>query len=137
VIVGQIASVDGGKGKVNAVVLEDGFQVAADGYYIASPKHPRHDLANQLGLELAVTGHIKTGWRGQGKLKEAAADDWLEGVWAAGDVQPQTQQVSIAAGSGNIAAVMIDQYLFKHEPRRLGLEPGVRFVPSMSMAKPH
>jgi thioredoxin reductase len=137
VIVGQIASVDGGKGKVNAVVLEDGSRVEADGYYIASPKHPRHDLANQLGLEIVPTGHIKTGWRGQVKLKDAPAEHWLEGVWAAGDVQPQTQQVSIAAGSGNMAAVMIDQYLSKHEPRRLGLEPGVRFVPSMSMAKPH
>jgi hypothetical protein len=36
--------------------------------------------------------------------------------------QPQTQQVSIAAGSGNIAALMIDQYLQKLEPRKLGLE---------------
>jgi thioredoxin reductase len=47
---------------------------------------------------------------------------FLEGVWAAGDVQPQTQQVSIAAGSGNIAAVMIDQFLQKLEPRSLGIK---------------
>ncbi len=140
VIVGQIADVDGAKGKVKAVILEDGTRVEADGYYIASPKLPRNDLAQQLELEITATGHIKTGWRGQVKRFDTPHEHWLEGVWAAGDVQPQTQQVSIAAGSGNIAAVMIDQYLTKLEPRRLGLEPGVRFVhpekPSLSSQKP-
>lgn len=29
----------------------------------------------------------------------------------AGDLRPMTQQVSIALGTGNIAAVQIDQYL--------------------------
>ncbi len=120
VIEGQIASVDGKKGIVKAVILEDGTRVEADGFYISSPKVPRSDLAKQLGLQLAPKGHIKTGWRGQVQLEGAEDGEFLAGVWAAGDVQPQTQQVSIAAGSGNIAAVMIDQYLQKLEPRSLG-----------------
>lgn len=121
VIKGRIASVEGAKGIVKALLLEDGTRVSADGYYVDSPKLPRNELAIQLGLELSPHGHIKTGWRGQVRLADASEGDWLPGVWAAGDVQPQTQQVSIALGSGNIAAVMIDQYLQKTAPRRLGL----------------
>jgi thioredoxin reductase (NADPH) len=121
VIEGQIAAVDGAKGIVKALILEDGTRVEADGFYISSPKFPRSDLAKQLGLQLSPKGHIKTGWRGQVQLEGMIEGEFLAGVWAAGDVQPQTQQVSIAAGSGNIAAVMIDQYLQKLEPRTLGI----------------
>ncbi len=121
VIHGQIAAIEGSRGIITALILEDGARVTADGYYVSSPKFPRNQLAQQLALELSERGHIKTGWRGQTKLLGAVDGDWLEGVWAAGDVQPQTQQVSIAAGSGNIAAVMIDQYLQKKSPRKLGI----------------
>lgn len=129
-IEGQIASVDGAKGIVRALILEDGTRVEADGFYISSPKLPRIDLAQQLGLQLAPKGHIKTAWRGQVQLEGAADGEFLAGVWAAGDVQPQTQQVSIAAGSGNIAAVMIDQYLQKLEPRKLGHQVSPEFQTS-------
>jgi thioredoxin reductase (NADPH) len=122
VIRGQIGSVEGAKGIVKALVLNDGSRIVADGYYVDSPKLPRNDLAQQLNLELGPHGHIKTGWRGQVRVTGAAETDYLPGVWAAGDVQPQTQQISIALGSGNIAAVMIDQYFQKRDPRRLGLE---------------
>ena len=116
---GSIASIEGSRGAISALVLENGTRVTADGYYVSSPKFPRNDLAIQLGLETTERGHIKTGWRGQTKLLGQPDGQWFEGVWAAGDVQPQTQQVSIAAGSGNIAAVMIDQYLQKTAPRKL------------------
>ena len=118
---GHIRSVEGTKGIVKALVLEDGSRIVADGYYVDSPKLPRNDLARQLNLDLGPHGHIKTGWRGQVRVAGAAEGDWLPGVWAAGDVQPQTQQISIALGSGNIAAVMIDQLFQKRTPRRLGL----------------
>ena len=121
VIKGRIASVESGKGIVKALLLEDGRRVSADGYDVDSPKLPRNELATQLRLELSLHGHIKTGWCGQVRLSGAADGDWLPGVWAAGDVQPQTQQVSIALGAGNIAAVMIDQHLQKTAPRRLGV----------------
>lgn len=129
VIRGHIASVEGSKGIVRAVMLEDGTRVAADAWYVSSPKEPRNDLAKQLGLEIGPKGHILTLPRGQARLAGHPEGAWLEGVWAAGDVQPQTQQVSIAAGAGNRAAVMIDQFLNKREPRRLGLVPGARFEP--------
>ncbi len=129
VIRGSIQSVDGSKGIVRAVILEDGTRVEAEAWYVSSPKEPRNDLARQLGLEIGPKGHILTLPRGQARLAGRADDAWLEGVWAAGDVQPQTQQVSIAAGAGNRAAVMIDQFLQKREPRSLGLVPGARFEP--------
>jgi thioredoxin reductase (NADPH) len=120
IINGQIVSIEGSRGIISALILEDGSRVTADGFYVSSPKFPRNELALQLGLETTEKGHIKTGWRGQTKLLGKPDGEWFEGVWAAGDVQPQTQQVSIAAGSGNIAAVMIDQYLQKIAPRKLG-----------------
>ena len=129
VIEGRIASVEGRKGIVNALVLEDGRRVEAEGYYVSSPKKPRSDLAAQLGLEIGPRGHIVTGPRGQVKLAGKPDGEWLPGVWAAGDVQPQTQQVTIAAGAGNRAAVMVDQWLSKLEPRSLGSVPGARFQP--------
>ena len=118
---GRIADIEGSKGIVRALLLEDGARVSADGYYVDSPKLPRNELATQLGLELSPHGHIKTGWRGQVKVTGSSDGEWLPGVWAAGDVQPQTQQISIALGAGNIAGVMIDQHLQKIAPRRLGL----------------
>ncbi len=119
VIAGQISSIEGSRGMISALILTDGTRVTADGFYISSPKFPRNQLALQLGLETTERGHIKTGWRGQTKLSGKPDGEWLEGVWAAGDVQPQTQQVGIAVGSGNMAAVMIDQYLQKIAPRRI------------------
>ncbi len=120
IIIGTISSIEGSRGQISALILADGTKVTADGFYISSPKFPRNQLALQLGLETTERGHIKTGWRGQTKLTSKPDGEWFEGVWAAGDVQPQTQQVSIATGSGNIAAVMIDQYLQKTKPRKLG-----------------
>ena len=120
ILTGNIASIEGSRGTISALILEDGTRVTADGFYVSSPKFPRNQLAIQLGLETTERGHIKTGWRGQTKLIGKPDGEWFEGVWAAGDVQPQTQQVSIAAGSGNIAAVMIDQHLQKTAPRKLG-----------------
>lgn len=39
----------------------------------------------------------------------------MPGVWVAGDLRPMTQQVAVALGTGNLAAVMIDQYLRKSD----------------------
>ena len=134
VIRGHIADVEGSKGIVQAVILDDGTRVTADAWYISSPKHPRNDLGRQLGLAIGPKGHILTGPRGQARVAGQAEDAYLEGVWAAGDVQPQTQQVTIAAGAGNRAAVMIDQFLTKREPRALGAVHGARFEPPVMVS---
>jgi thioredoxin reductase (NADPH) len=109
VLSGQIKAVEGKRGHISALVLADGSRVTADAFYVSSPKHPRNDLASQLGLDLGEKGHILTTPRGQA-LRNG---ETVAGIWAAGDVQPQTHQVSIALGAGNRAAVMIDQTLTK------------------------
>ena len=42
-------------------------------------------------------------------------DTNIAGVWIAGDLRPMTQQVSVAMGTGNIAALMIDQSLRRQD----------------------
>lgn len=42
-------------------------------------------------------------------------DTNVPGVWIAGDLRPMTQQVAVAMGTGNIAAVRIDQYLQRQD----------------------
>ena len=123
VIQGQIQDVDGSKGRVNALILDNGTRVEADAYYVSNPKFPRSELARQLGAEIGPRGHILTGPRGQVRKAGGQETDYLEGVWAAGDVQPQTQQVTIAMGSGNKAAVMVDQHLTHLHVRQLGKSP--------------
>ncbi|GGJ32807.1 NAD(P)/FAD-dependent oxidoreductase [Deinococcus roseus] len=123
VIHGSIQDVDGAKGKVNALILDDGTRLEADAYYVSNPKFPRNDLAVQLGAETGQRGHILTGPRGQVRKAGGHDHDFIAGVWAAGDVQPQTQQVTIAMGSGNKAAVMIDQHLTHEHVRQLGKQP--------------
>ncbi|GEM46092.1 NAD(P)/FAD-dependent oxidoreductase [Deinococcus cellulosilyticus] len=120
VIEGQIQDVEGSKGRVHALILNDGTRVEADAYYVSNPKFPRNDLAKQLGAEIGPRDHIVTGPRGQLRKAGGLDTEFIPGVWAAGDVQPQTQQVTIAMGSGNKAAVMIDQHLTHLQLRQLG-----------------
>lgn len=54
---------------------------------------------------------------GGGPAGLSGGDTALEGVRVAGDLRPMTQQVSIALGTGNIAAVQIDQYLTVRDAR--------------------
>ncbi len=100
---GTIDKIEGKKGCVSAVVLDDGRRLEYDAYFVSSPKVPRSELAKGLGLETTATGHV-TPITQRGNTE-------VEGVWVAGDVRPMTQQVPVAMGTGNIAAVHIDQYL--------------------------
>ncbi len=100
---GQIREIVGKRGCVEKLILEDGTELAADAYFVAGPSVPRSDLAQQLGLTITERGHIQP--------RSQRGDTDVEGVWVAGDVRPMTQQVSIAMGTGNIAAVHIDQFL--------------------------
>ncbi len=100
---GVIKEMDGKKGCVFALVLADGTRFERDAYFVSSPKVPRNDLAKQLGLKLTALGHVEP--------VSQRGDTNVAGVWVAGDVRPMTQQVPVAMGTGNIAAVHIDQFL--------------------------
>lgn len=104
VFTGEIATFEGKKGCLDALVLKDGTRLEYEAYFVSSPKIPRSDLAQQLGITLREkTGHAE--------VASQRGDTNIPGVWVAGDVRPMTQQVSIALGTGNIAAVHIDQFL--------------------------
>lgn len=82
--------------------------IEAEAFFVSSPVLGRTDLAVELGVEMAPTNN-------HAQPKSQRGDTNVEGVWIAGDLRPMTQQVSVAMGTGNIAAVMIDQYLRRQE----------------------
>ncbi|MEO8197251.1 MAG: hypothetical protein ABI689_11060 [Thermoanaerobaculia bacterium] len=80
----------------------------------------RTELAEQLGVDLAPKGH-------HAAVASQRGDTNVPGVWVAGDLRPMTQQVAVALGTGNLAAVMIDQYLRKRDvaPTRAAETPSI------------
>ncbi len=105
---GQIEDLEGERSRLEALRLSDGRQLEAEAFFVSSPARGRTDLAQQLGVEMAQTGH-------HAQPSSQRGDTNVPGVWVAGDLRPMTQQVSVATGTGNIAAVMIDQHLRRLE----------------------
>lgn len=89
-------------GVVQSVTLEDGQKIKANVFFVAFVDVVRSELAQQIGVKVDSKGNILTDHRGKTNV---------EGVWAAGDVRPITQQVAMAVGSGNYAALMMNQFL--------------------------
>ncbi len=104
VVEGEIAELVGERQHLRAVRLKDGATLEAEAFFVSSPAIGRTDLAEQLGVKIAPTGH-------HAQPSSQRGDTNVAGVWVAGDLRPMTQQVSVAMGTGNIAAVMIDQHL--------------------------
>jgi len=110
VIPGQIKRLIGEKRHLTGVELQDGTELHAEAFFVSSPVHGRTDLAQQLGVEMAPTGE-------HALPKSQRGDTNIPGVWIAGDLRPMTQQVAVAMGTGNIAALMIDQHLRRQDIR--------------------
>jgi len=108
VIEGEIKRLIGGKRLLEGLELQDGSVLRAEAFFVSSQALGRTDLAQQLGVEMAATGY-------HANPKSQRGDTNVPGVWIAGDLRPMTQQVAVAMGTGNIAAVMIDQYLRKQD----------------------
>ena len=108
VIPGKIKRLLGERQTLTGLELEDGRTLTADAFFVSSPAIGRTDLAQQLGVEMAATGH-------HAQPQSQRGDTNVPGVWIAGDLRPMTQQVAVAMGTGNIAAVMIDQHLRKQD----------------------
>ncbi len=108
VIRGAIHNLDGERSWLQALELDNGSRVEAEAFFVSSPALGRTDLAQQLGVEMAATGH-------HAQPKSQRGDTNVEGVWIAGDLRPMSQQVAVAMGTGNIAALMIDQTLRRRD----------------------
>jgi thioredoxin reductase len=107
---GKIKKLCGRKGILSALVLQDDTELQAEAFFFSTPAHGRTDLAQQLGVDMAANGN-------HAQPKTQRGDTNIPGVWIAGDLRPMTQQVAVAMGTGNIAAIMIDQYLRKKDSR--------------------
>lgn len=108
VIPGKIRRLVGENQRLSGLALEDGRTLNAEAFFVSSPALGRTDLAQQLGIEMASTGH-------HAQPKSQRGDTNVPGVWIAGDLRPMTQQVAVAMGTGNIAALMIDQHLRRQD----------------------
>jgi thioredoxin reductase (NADPH) len=108
VIAGEIKRLIGDRRLLSGLELQDGTILEAEAFFVSSPARGRTDLAVQLGVTIASTGY-------HAEPKSQRGDTNVPGVWVAGDLRPMTQQVAVAMGTGNIAAVMIDQYLRKKD----------------------
>jgi len=94
-------------GIVQSVSLADGRVLKANVFFVAHVGVARSELARQIGIEVDEKGNIVTDHRGKTNV---------EGIWSAGDVRPITQQIAMAVGTGNYAALMMNQFLGnKHE----------------------
>ncbi|MGY5872772.1 MAG: NAD(P)/FAD-dependent oxidoreductase [Candidatus Thorarchaeota archaeon] len=89
-------------GAVQSVTLEDGRKLRTNVFFVAFVDVARSELARQIGITVDAKGNIITDHRGKTNI---------EGVWAAGDVRPITQQIAMAVGTGNYAALMMSQFL--------------------------
>lgn len=108
VVRGAIKELVGERRRLKALALDDGSRVEAEAFFVSSPVRGRTDLAQQLGVEMAATGY-------HAQPSSQRGDTNVPGVWIAGDLRPMTQQVAVAMGTGNIAAVMIDQHLRRQD----------------------
>ncbi len=104
VLTGAIHRLIGEKRDLRGLELIDGTILSAEAFFVSAPARGRTDLARQLGVSLSEDGEHPM-------PRSQRGDTNVPGVWIAGDLRPQTQQVAIAMGSGSIAAVMIDQQL--------------------------
>ncbi len=103
VIGGEIKRLIGQGKRLTGLELADGTLLTAEAFFVSSPVRGRTDLAEQLGVRMAATGR-------HAEPASQRGDTNVPGVWIAGDLRPMTQQVAVAMGTGNIAAVMIDQH---------------------------
>jgi len=100
---GKIKSVEFPRpGRVQWLTLATGERIKAEVFFVAHVARARSELAQSIGIQVDERGSVTTDHRGKTNI---------DGIWAAGDVRPITQQVATAVGTGNYAALMIDQFL--------------------------
>jgi len=123
VLHGEIKALVGERHQLTALELADGSRLDAEAFFVSSPAKGRTDLARQLGVELAPDGE-------HAQPRSQRGDTNVPGVWIAGDLRPITQQVAFAMGTGNLAAVQIDQHLRRQDV--LGRAPALPEIPETS-----
>ncbi|WP_438446631.1 NAD(P)/FAD-dependent oxidoreductase [Gorillibacterium sp. sgz5001074] len=97
-----------GDGQLRGVILEDGAKVEAEKAFIAfGGNEVRTELLQQLGVERLENKHALADPR----TKETS----VPGVWLAGDIGVHSEQVVIAMGDGQQAAIWMHKALLARE----------------------
>jgi thioredoxin reductase len=84
---------------------DSGADTAVDGIFVVTDKHPRTDLARQVGADIRDTGHV---------VVDALQSTSIDGLYAAGDCAVRydeshpIEQVAVAAGDGVRAGIAVD-----------------------------
>ena len=95
-------ALEGERGALEAVVLRSGQRVRCQMAFFSIAHHPVNDLAQQLGCAVTDEGCIRVGDN---------AETTIAGVYAAGDVTPGAQLVSVAVAKGATAGIACAQTL--------------------------
>jgi thioredoxin reductase len=97
--------------ELRAVAFSDGGRLARRGVLVASSLHQRSGLAAHLGVETAPPNPVS-----EDAVKvDAFHRTSVPGVFAAGDLSAQLQQVAAAVASGSMAATAVVQSLLADE----------------------
>lgn len=115
----RAARLEGTRGDLTALVLADGRRLPTSLVFFSVAHTPRTRLAGQLGCRLTDEGYVAVDEQGATSVP---------GVYAAGDLVPGLQLVSVAAASGVVAGVAAAQSLFG--------EPGAPTSPQPAPAPP-
>ena len=102
---GRIASLRGGEGRLEAVLLEDKTEEPCRALFFHLGFEQRSDLPQRLGVERTRKGAVRTG-----RFEESS----VPGVWVVGDASRDVQWIAIAAAEGARAAFAIHRALSRH-----------------------
>jgi thioredoxin reductase len=96
----SIADLEGDRGSVRAVLLEDGSRVAIEGGFVRPQWTPALEFLSGVDVDVDVDGHLTVDRSGRTSIR---------GLYGAGDaVSPGPQQLIVAAGQGaRVAAVLV------------------------------
>ncbi|HYC05792.1 MAG TPA: NAD(P)/FAD-dependent oxidoreductase [Azospirillaceae bacterium] len=103
---GALEGIECADGQVIAIRLAGGRELAFDSLYSALGTAPRNDLAKQVGCDLAEDGRIPTDGHQQTSV---------DGLYAAGDIVENLNQISVAMSQAAIASTAIHNRLRKGE----------------------
>jgi thioredoxin reductase len=104
----KISRLEGAIPKLEAIRFSDGVSIPCKAIFFNLSFLQQSDLSKQLGCEFSGKGMIKT---------DGQQQTTVPGVYAAGDVDHDMQQVVVAAAEGTKAAININKSL-QEEDRR-------------------
>ncbi len=105
---------DGRRGDLRGLTLDSGRRLDTSMVFFSLAHEPRTGLATELGCDLDDDGYVAVDSEGQTSVR---------GVYAAGDLTPQLQLVSVAAASGVVAGVAAAQSFFGEQGAPISPEP--------------